>query len=203
MLTVSVLFAIAAVALSTFVILPEAQSVLERVAQSSDLLARINSPDYTRTRTFDAQTNSLRRAQGTIPKGETFIAYTNTSLLLDFSRNRIYVVDWPYGSSRAPGMPRGQGGDAIDDYLISMSIRYMLYDKSREGYPGGSPECRSQTTAAPVLQRSGGQTGEDAYECAMDLATADFLQSLSEIAASRESVFADGNLVVLDLSKHR
>jgi hypothetical protein len=197
------LFSITTIASSVFLIVPHVQSAFLRVTRHRDRLARMDTPDYTVTKRFDTQASSLRRAQGAIPMGTTFVTYTNASFLLDFSRNRIYVIDWPYGASPAPGMPRGEGGDALSDYFLSKSIRYMLIDRGREGYAGTNPRCRNQLSAAPILSRRNGTAGSDAYECAVDLATADFLKNLGELVATQATVFHDGTLVVLDLSKRR
>jgi hypothetical protein len=130
-----------------------------------------------------------------VPAGEPFIAKVSEPFRLDFSRNRIYVVDWAHGSSPPPGMPFGKGGDALADYLLSNSIRYMVYEHGRDDwYPN---QCRNMT--APVLN---GKSGEYAFECLTGVAMANFLRDLDQLMVSRATIFDDGQLAVLSLDKH-
>ncbi len=177
------------------------------------LWARMMTPDYSRIRVFDERANVVAVAQKSVPEREALIAKIFEPFLLDHARNRIYVVDWAHGSSPPPGMPFDRGGDALAEYLLSKSIRYVLYeyDKVRVGqfmggdgwYAGGDWRCRNRESAAPVLSRSSGETGENAFECAMDLSMADFIRNLDELMRTREVIFENGHLAVLDLSKRR
>ena len=70
--------------------------------------------------------------QQSIPQGETVLARLAYPFLLDFKRNRIFIADWPGGASLPPGMPSFKGAEALANYLISKSIRYVAYSYANE-----------------------------------------------------------------------
>ena len=197
------LAAIVALSAASMLVLPGATSVW--LPDVKALVAQLRTLDDTKTRMFDDQSLLVRRAQQSIPRGHPLLAMVATPFLLDFTRNRIYVVDWAHGGSPPPGMPFGNGSDALAEYLQSISIRYVLYehDKHEFWYPGGDPRCRTRESAAPILSRADGEIGVVAYECAMDIATADFIRNLDELVATREAIFNDGSIAMIDLSKRR
>lgn len=65
--------------------------------------------------------------QQSIPPGSALITRVKHPYLLDFGRNRVFVVDWPGGASPPPGMPTFGGGNALADYFIARRIRYVAY----------------------------------------------------------------------------
>jgi hypothetical protein len=175
---------------TTVVALPGAEGLLERTKVFAAL---------------DRDAGAIRRAQQSIPEGKTVMAKIARPFLLDFSRNNIHVIDWAHGASPRPGMPLGQGSDALAEYLLSVSIMYVLYehDKPESWYPGGDQRCREAASAGPILSRTGGESGVVAYECSMDLSAADFIRGLDPLMETREVIYDDGRLAVIDLTKRR
>lgn len=74
--------------------------------------------------------------QRVIPGGDVVLARVTRPSLFDFKRNKIFIMDFPGGSSLPPGMPFFKGSEAMADYLLSKSIRYVVYsygyDKKRQ-----------------------------------------------------------------------
>ncbi len=64
--------------------------------------------------------------QNRIPIGEKIFAIVDAPYLLDFHRNPIDMIDLPGGASPSPGMPFGQGPQALKDYLIEQGFRYVF-----------------------------------------------------------------------------
>jgi hypothetical protein len=193
--------------MSYFPIMSGVNALITRVLGVPALLARISTSAYSPPKIFHERTIEVRRAQESIPRDEAFIVKTAEPFLFNFSRNRVYVVDWAHGSSPPPGMPYGKNAEALADYLQSNSVKYIIYEH-RKGdtefwYPGGDPRCRHPQSALTVLSRNGTESGQAAFECAMDIAMADFIRSAELLMATREHIFDDGKLAVLDLSKPR
>jgi hypothetical protein len=181
-------------------------TVQSRGSILSDFWTQMTTPDEYKVHEFDEWTDLATRVQSAIPEGEAFIVKTTHSFLFNFYRNRIYVIDCPHRSSPPPGMPLGKGGEAVADYLLSLSIRYLIYepkgDYLGEDEPDYDPRCLNMRAARPVLARANGESGEVAYECATGFPTADFLENLNHLAATRQSISA-GKFLILDLSKRR
>lgn len=70
---------------------------------------------------------TVRAIQETIPPGQPVIARIAKPFLLNFSRNPIYVLDIPGGSSLPPGLPRSMNAEETARYFRSVSIRYLIY----------------------------------------------------------------------------
>ena len=140
---------------------------------------------------------SVRRAQSSVPEGERFLAKIAAPLLLDFPRNRPWIVSWAHASSLPPGMPRDEGSERLADYLLSNSLRYVLYQPHPDRfYPAEIIECRSAEGAASFIEVA---TSAESFNCAMDLAEAEFLSNLDELAKTRRIVYDDGGFIVIDL----
>jgi hypothetical protein len=129
----------------------------------------------------------LAKVQAAVPAGEVLLARLEQPHLLDFTRTRIYVIDLPGGASPPPGLPLDQGPDALAEYLLGQSVRYVAYDYVREaGFPAsvyrpvlGHPSLmiRGQTERALTFQRL-----------------------LMELVPRRRIVFDDGLTFVMDLA---
>ncbi len=130
----------------------------------------------------------LRRAQQSIPEGEVVLARLIRPYLLDFTRNRIFIIDEPGSASLPPGMPFFQGGEALAQYLLSKSIRYVIYayrheaDFKREHY--GNRLERHVPGWIRMLARD----------------TFDFQDNLSELGKTRKRIYDDGEVFVLDIA---
>jgi hypothetical protein len=185
----------------------ETKAKIQLVLRDKSTTRSLFAVDWARNSYYKDQAKAIALAQKSIPQSQMFLAKLSEPFLLQFSDNQIYVVDWPYGSSLPPGMPFRRGADALAEYFLSKSIRYVLYEPDKSGwryYPhGGDIRCRDPKSAVQLLSRSNGESGEEAYECGMDLSMADFLENLDELVKTRHAIFDDGKFIVLDLSMRR
>lgn len=65
--------------------------------------------------------------QNTLPEGEVFLARVDKPFLFDFRRNNILIVDEPGNASSPPGLPLFKGAEAVAQYLLSKSIRFVVF----------------------------------------------------------------------------
>ena len=125
--------------------------------------------------------------QSAIPKGVTVLTRLRAPFHLDFNRNRIFIADWPGGSSPPPGMPFYQGGEKLADYLLDQSIRYVAYSyKSEGGFPKKIFEHRLSGRQGVWLRTE----AEHSFN---------FHRNLSELGRSRVRIYDDGEIFILDL----
>jgi hypothetical protein len=61
-----------------------------------------------------------------VPAGEKILTMVDASYLLDYKRNPMVSINAVGGSSPPPGLPFGQGPDALASYLKSLGIRYVI-----------------------------------------------------------------------------
>ncbi|MCH8342743.1 MAG: hypothetical protein IH983_02020 [Planctomycetes bacterium] len=128
----------------------------------------------------------VRRAQQSIPKGERVLARLARPYLLDFTRNTIFVAD--AGASLPPGMPFFQGGEALAQYLLSKSIRYVIY-----AY--GTEAGTTREEFGFMLEK-----GEPIWHRTIIGHTFDLQDNLSQLANTRTRIYDDGEVFVLDLA---
>ena len=125
--------------------------------------------------------------QQAIPGNATVLARLQYPFLLDFNRNRIFIVDYPGGSSPPPGMPFFLGGERLASYVCHQGIRYVAYSYATEaGFYEG-------------LFRERQQPGTEPWARLQALHTYDFQQNLAELGRTRRRIFDDGDVFVLDL----
>ena len=141
------------------------------------------------SRPWDADAAHLRELQQAIPPGERLLVYLTTPALLDFSRNPIYIIDWPGEVSPHPGLPIDAGPDAIAAYLLSHHIQYVAY--SYAAHANFHPQAY-----AYLLEPSAGR----AYNRFAFNAFA-FQRALAELARTRKTVYRDTNDIVIDLAQ--
>jgi hypothetical protein len=128
------------------------------------------------------------KMQQAIPEGATVLTRLQYPFLLDFTRNQIFIADYPGGSSPPPGMPFFQGGDRLADYLCRKPIRYVAYSYFLEaGFYDDLFKERLSPGTEPWLRLQA-------------LHTQDFQRNLAELGRTRKSVYDDGDVFVLDLS---
>lgn len=124
--------------------------------------------------------------QESVPEGVPILTRLSQGELLDFRRNRIHVADWPGGASPAPGLPCFQGPEPLAAYLINQGIRYVAYSYADQcNFPKRDYDYRTFTLWDRVAC-------QHAY---------DFQDNLSELMKTRERVYDDGRLVMLDLGE--
>ncbi len=125
--------------------------------------------------------------QAAIPQGETVLARLEKSFLLDFRRNKILIADEPGGASLPPGMPFFRGSEKLADYLLSKSIRYVAYSYASEtGY-----------RKAYLIKKLKGKLHP--FFRATFRHTMDFQDNLKQLGDTRERIYDDGEIFVLDL----
>jgi hypothetical protein len=66
------------------------------------------------------------KLQQLVPKGEKIFTAVDAPYLLDFSRNPIDNIDSIGGASPPPGMPFGEGPEALKKYLNSLGFHYAM-----------------------------------------------------------------------------
>ncbi|NOZ68849.1 MAG: hypothetical protein GXP46_06320 [Deferribacteres bacterium] len=129
------------------------------------------------------------KMQQSIPEGETVLTRLNKPFLLDFRRNNILIADLPGGASLPPGMPFMKGSEALADYLISKSIRYIAYSYASEaGYP--------RAYLAKQLRR---KQKMHPFFISRSEHTIDFQDNLKELGDTRKRIYDDGDIFVIDL----
>ena len=130
------------------------------------------------------------RMQQSIPQGETVLARLAYPFLLDFKRNRIFIADWPGGASLPPGMPSFKGAEALANYLISKSIRYVAYSYANEANFSwklyGKRINHGNNTIRTLARHA-----------------FDFQNNLKQLGKTRKRIYDDGYIFVLDLLNRR
>jgi hypothetical protein len=127
---------------------------------------------------------AYQRLQQSIPPGAVVLTRLEKPFLLDFRRNTVFLVDYAVVSP-PPGMPLAQGGEALQRYLASQSIRYVAYTY------GGEADRQAVIT-------------KDIYPpfAVFQLqSTSDFEDELEELAKRTRRIYDDGRSFVLDLSQ--
>jgi hypothetical protein len=126
------------------------------------------------------------KMQQSIAEGETLLTRLEKPFLLNFKRNKIFLADWPGGSSPPPGMPLYKGSEPLADYLTSQSIKYVAYSYTKEaGYSQSFHSSDNYTEN--IWQRN---QADNAW---------DFQANLKELGNTRKRVYDDGDIFILDL----
>jgi hypothetical protein len=134
----------------------------------------------------DKEAAQYSRMQMSVPGGETILERLTKPFLLDFKRNRIFIVDYPGGASPPPGMPLFKGPEMLADYLISKSIRYVAYSYADEaGFRRKNFNSRLNSPW-PLI------TTEAEHTFA-------FQSDLKKLGETRKRIYDDGDIFVLDL----
>lgn len=124
-----------------------------------------------------------------IPPQETILTRLEKPFLLDF-RRKVFIADIPGGSSLPPGMPFFKGSEALADYLVSKSIRYVAYSYANEaGFRFEELKNRLQPNSFTWFQLESQQTF-------------DFQNNLRKLGETRKRIYDDGENFVLDLLNH-
>jgi hypothetical protein len=137
---------------------------------------------------LEEEEKKARALQSSVPAGAPLLARLSYPFLLDFSRNPVFVPDFPGAASPPPGMPLFQGPERLSNYLLSHSIRYVAYS------------YRDQANFTEPLLK----TLEKRRSLWMELqarGTFDFQNSLMSLRQSRKVLYDDGSAFVLDLGQ--
>ncbi len=131
-----------------------------------------------------------RRLQASVPPGEPILVTLDHTYYLDGRRNPIYNYDQPGTIGPRGGPPAFAGPEAMAQYLGSVGIRYFAYV-----FGPSSPEYkRSQWEGARIEGKQGIWLQRHAR------LVMDFFDTVTALAASRRSVFHEGDVRVLDLA---
>lgn len=130
------------------------------------------------------------RMQQSIPEGEVVLARLATPFLLDFKRNKIFVIDIPGGASPPPGMPSFKGPEALADYLTSNSVRYVAYSYAKQAFFARERFGDRLRSGNPWVRTEAEHTF-------------DFQDNIVKLGQTRSRIYDDGYIFVLDLSKRR
>jgi hypothetical protein len=130
------------------------------------------------------QKSQYAAMQQSIPQGETVLSRLDAPFILDFKRNQIFIADWPGGASLPPGMPAFKGPEALANYLVSQSIRYVAYSSWSLNHPS------DVDTSGPGLSSW--------FRLQAQLAH-DFRDNVQQLAKTRKKLYQDGENFVLDL----
>jgi hypothetical protein len=154
-------------------------------AAKSILVAAMGDP----AAAWNRMTEQARTMQKVIPADATFLARLERPFLLDFHRNRVYIIDWPGGPSLPPGMPFFTGSEPLARYLLANSIRYVAYDYASEAnFSRDRQSFRLEPSIDPAVRISARLTFE-------------FQDNLVELGNTRRRIYDDGKTYVLDLSE--
>jgi hypothetical protein len=67
-----------------------------------------------------------------VPQKSIVLTRLDNPFLMNFKKHTIWIADLPGGASLPPGMPSFKGEEALADYLVSQSIRYVAYSYANE-----------------------------------------------------------------------
>jgi len=134
------------------------------------------------------QKSQYTALQQSIPQGETVLTRLDAPFLLDFKRNQIFIADWPGGASLPPGMPVFKGPEALANYLVSKSIRYIAYSSWSLNHPG------NVDTSGPGLS---------SWFRLQSQLSHDFRDNVQQLAKTRKKLYEEGENFVLDLGVQR
>lgn len=139
---------------------------------------------------WDIERQQHAAAQRAVKPGELILVRSSKPFLLNFSRNPLYVVDWPGGASPSPGLPFGSGVSGFRSYFIEHGIHYILYSY-------GDEAGHSRAKYGQRLHWKGGYLdhvrGRAKYAF-------DFQDKLMEMRKACNSIYDDGAIFVLDLT---
>lgn|GEM_PF-926114 len=65
--------------------------------------------------------------QNSVPSGEILLVQVPSPFMLDYSRNLIYVMDYPGNAGPRPGPPFNQSAESLAQYLRDNQIRYLAH----------------------------------------------------------------------------
>ncbi|MBE9123822.1 hypothetical protein IQ269_24240 [Tychonema sp. LEGE 07199] len=127
-----------------------------------------------------------------VPEGEIVLTRLDKPFLMNFKKHTIWIADYPGGASLPPGMPSFKGEEALADYLVSKSIRYVAYSYADEAnFPRKSLEYRLKVKPLGFWLRN------------QALNTFEFQDSLQKLGQTRKRIYDDGGNFVIDLSNNK
>lgn len=134
-----------------------------------------------------AELQEYAAMQASVPAGTTLLVRLSRNYLLDFSRNQVYIADYPGGSSLPPGLPFRRGPESLASYLLDRGIRYIAYSYAEEAnFTMATYGDRLTLNTNPWVRTE----AEHAF---------DYQDNLKTLGLSRKILYDDGKIFVLDL----
>ena len=130
------------------------------------------------------------RVQNSIPAGATALEDTGYSFSFDFSRNRIFIMDWPGASAPPPGWPYGASANRLATFLKNNSVQYVIFDYN---YAENIDVIVCDTLELP---RKTSAEGRELSK--LDVLTHGQMHSLLH---SYRTIYDDGKIAVIDLNQ--
>lgn len=83
---------------------------------------------------FDITKEQLRidLLQSSLPLGSTVLTRLDTPFLLNFTKQKFHVMDWPGNVGPKPGVPYDQASEGLAQYLRNQGIEYVAYSYGNE-----------------------------------------------------------------------
>jgi hypothetical protein len=122
-----------------------------------------------------------------VPEGEIVLTRLDKPFLMNFKKHTIWIADLPGGASLPPGMPSFKGEEALADYLVSQSIRYVAYSYANEA---NHSRKDFEEKLSPVWSF---------WMQNQTLNTFEFQESLQKLGETRKRIYDDGENFVIDL----
>ncbi|HVV73407.1 MAG TPA: hypothetical protein VHI52_18185, partial [Verrucomicrobiae bacterium] len=130
----------------------------------------------------------IQKLQSAVPPGHPLLVYLATPAFLDFTRNPIYVIDWPGETSPPPGLPVYSGPAAVRNYLLAHHLRYLAYAyRSKANFPPENYSNYLQPLNGNVIRRQA--AGSFAFQ-----------QDLDSLQNTCRILYNDGTNELLDLA---
>lgn len=123
-----------------------------------------------------------------VPEGKIVLTRLDKPFLMDFKKHIIWIADVPGSASLPPGMPSFKGEEALADYLVSKSIRYVAYSYGNEANFGRKNIGLKINSGWAFWLKN------------QALNTFEFHDSLQKLGETRKRIYDDGENFVLDLS---
>jgi hypothetical protein len=139
-----------------------------------------DSPHYQR------QLTRIQKLQASIPEHAVILLRVDMPFLFDFSRNRIYVMDWPGSAGPLPGTPYLGEPEELAHYLRINKIRYVVYSYGNEA-------LHSKKEFSERLQHP------SAWIRNLTARTFAVQDQLKQLAINYKVLYDNGNDFVLDL----
>lgn len=126
-----------------------------------------------------------------VPQQSIVLTRLANPFLMNFKKHTIWIADFPGGASLPPGMPSFKGEEALADYLVSHSIRYVAYSYAKEA---NFPRNYFGPRLIPNRNKWLENQALNAFE---------FQDSLQKLGKTRKRIYDDGQNFVIDLSSNK
>jgi hypothetical protein len=130
--------------------------------------------------------------QSFVPAGQRMAVMVDAPYRLNFVRNTIFNIDMPGFSSLKPDMPYFEGPEKVAEYFLAHDIRYLVYVR---------PEFSHSLYQREFwLVRMFNE--EEVWRLSAPYFV-DLIDSLTQLRDSRNNVYEEAGIVVLDLATRR